>query len=163
PHVERLVEDVRLFVLLVAQELRPFEHVHVARRARAHAAAGVPLGRLDLLRRLEDRRPYRYVDLAEPLQPNLGHALPFFAFIRSSATRRASRSASPWSSASMSICSTVSSSSPYDGFTLTVCSTPVVSSLACTPSRPSASTRKVTSSFAIPAAIRGIPFSVKRA
>ena len=40
---------------------------------------------------------------------------------------------------------------------------PVVSSLAWTLRRPSASTRKVTSSCAIPAGIGGMPFSVKRA
>ena len=38
-HVEGLVEDVGLFVLLLAQELGAARHVDVARRARAHAAA----------------------------------------------------------------------------------------------------------------------------
>ena len=232
---------------------RPVGHVDVARRAGADAAAGVPLGGVDLLRGLEDRRPHRDLDLAVTLESNDRHQLtcrsratrrrpsraaasarrrprvcPSMAraiarFIRRaanalrrvverldaragsatgrrpraaassarmaaldalllagreqrprrpraplrvaarmrrastrfSARRRARRSSSPWSSASMSICSTASSSRPYDGFTRDRLLDARRQLLArARSSRPSASTRNVTSSLAIPAGHR---------
>ncbi|MNT24304.1 hypothetical protein D3C72_1597710 [compost metagenome] len=56
-----------------------------------------------------------------------------------------------------------SSDRPYEGLTATLASTPLPCSLALTLSRPSASTVKVTRMRAAPAAIGGMPRSVKRA
>src|SRR5713226_7627520 len=55
-HVERLVEDVQLRVLGLAERVESLLHPHVAGGARAHAAAGGAVLRAQLRRCLEEVR-----------------------------------------------------------------------------------------------------------
>ena len=82
---------------------------------------------------------------------------------RASPRARASMSARAFSLESCSICSIRPESRPKLGLTWTSARLPVLVSSAATLSRPSASTWKVTFTFAAPATIGGMPRRLKRA
>src|SRR5258706_4846866 len=66
--VERLVEDVVLFVFHLAEQVRSLDHVDVTGRAGADAATRVALGGLERLRRFENRGTHRHVDFPISLE-----------------------------------------------------------------------------------------------
>src|SRR5262245_37455826 len=67
-HVERLVEDVLLGFLGLAEQLLALGHVDMARRAGAHPAARVALPRVGLLGRFQDGCPDGDLHFPAPVQ-----------------------------------------------------------------------------------------------